>query len=952
MTLTDRKYAVLLISVLLSAAALARTAAAEETAPDPGIRTGWQVIDGDRFFYTEDGTAASGEAVIDGQSYLFAPNGVQQLGWQTVAGKRLYFDPADGAPRFGTVRWRGGIYYVTPENGKSVCERLTLEDGIHQTDSDGMMLTGWQDTENGRCCFDENGCLLTGKAVLADEFYDFGEDGILRTGLTEYQGQIFFRNADGSRLTGWYTDESTGNTYYFDEDGCAVRGRKSIGAADYYFDEGGVMQRGTVMIGGTEYCYDETGAGITGVRIQAGRPRYYRHDHTIMTGTDADGILSDDENRICFAADGSLLFAFERNGDSLIYTEADGSQHPVKLSEKTNIGLAYYAIRKLGCPFWYGCYGQIATEEVYIDYSTYYPGYYCSWNDYATQYGEQVFDCVGLIKAYLWSEDIDSLPVVDESQIVSATGMFEAAEVSRRGTIDSCPWTVGTLLFHSSVTSYRNYGIHHAAIYIGNGMIVQAAGHECGVILTKNPEYWTHWAQCPWIENTLTGSIVSEGDKAYYVHQDGTRRHGTAADGIVRLGDDFVCFSNDGSVRFGLEHEGDRIRYTASYGDTVEEKFSEKTNLGLVYYAISKLGSGCWYGGNGEIGSAELLNTLRSRYPAFYNTSSAGYFPDYGGQVFGSAGLINAYLASEDLNSIPEPDAVINRTPADYYNTASLRETIDYCPWTPGILLFQADASSVIQHTGIYIGNGMVIEANSSGVTVTTDLGRWTHWGQCAFTAPISAPQIRTEGTTLRLYDSMGDSLLCSFTTEGNTLHYTDAAGHEQTADMTKKTNLGLAYYVLHKVGLPYWQGAYGQIASQELWNTLSQYAYKNYTRFTDYPSQFGKQVFDCVGLVKSYFWCKTVDSLPVVNWDQAINESQMYDACPIHGTIESCPWEIGTLVFRADESSARPNKIHHIGVYIGNGLVVEAKGHLEGVICSANRDRWTHWAKSLWTES
>ena len=116
MTLTDRKYAVLLISVLLSAAALARTAAAEETAPNPGIRTGWQVIDGDRFFYTEDGTAASGEAVIDGQSYLFAPNGVQQLGWQTVSDyiASFHFSQVDASAYDVGYAIGGSTFVVSP----------------------------------------------------------------------------------------------------------------------------------------------------------------------------------------------------------------------------------------------------------------------------------------------------------------------------------------------------------------------------------------------------------------------------------------------------------------------------------------------------------------------------------------------------------------------------------------------------------------------------------------------------------------------------------------------------------------------------------------------------------------------------------------------------------------------------------------------------------------------
>ena len=546
-------------SAAVSAAAMTVSAAAAEDTPEQ-TAAGWQTADGKRFFYSEEGAPYTGEVEIDGQYYLFAPNGAQQVGWQTVNGKRYYYDPETGEPVFGTVIWRGETYYVTPEDGKSVDEQLILPDGIRQTDSEGVMLTGWQMleeqphyfSENGimqtgwlildgaryyfdetgvlqtgwltlegqRYCFSESGVMLTGWQTLAGENYNFGTDGIMQTGITEYRGTVVYRSEDGSRLTGWYTDEAAGNTYYFDENGAGVHGMQEIGGSGYYFNERGIMQTGAVTVGGHTYIFGEDGCGLSGFQTIDGKLCYVRENHMLMTADGDDGILSVDDvqipllsegdNRVCLAEDGSVAFAFTVEDDTLTYTAADGTTYETDLAEKTNLGLAYYAIRKLGCAYWYGTYGQTASEALFKSYKKIYPTYYTKWDDYGTQYGGQVFDCAGLIKAYLWSETVDGVPVPKSESNATSTGMYDLTEPEQRGTIESCPWTVGTLVFRSDSWSSRKYGIHHVGVYIGNGMVVEAKGHTYGVVLSTDMDFWTHWAQCPWTEDAVGGDDENE----------------------------------------------------------------------------------------------------------------------------------------------------------------------------------------------------------------------------------------------------------------------------------------------------------------------------------------------------------------------------------------------------------------------------------------------------------
>ena len=53
-------------------------------------------------------------------------------------------------------------------------------------------------------------------------------------------------------------------------------------------------------------------------------------------------------------------------------------------------------------------------------------------------------------------------------------------------------------------------------------------------------------------------------------------------------------------------------------------------------------------------------------------------------------------------------------------------------------------------------------------------------------------------------------------------------------------------------------------------------------------------------------------------------------------------PEKPGVLVFI---HSAKTGRMEHVGVYIGGGQVIEARGHAYGVVQTALRGRgWTHW--------
>lgn len=155
------------------------------------------------------------------------------------------------------------------------------------------------------------------------------------------------------------------------------------------------------------------------------------------------------------------------------------------------------------------------------------------------------------------------------------------------------------------------------------------------------------------------------------------------------------------------------------------------------------------------------------------------------------------------------------------------------------------------------------------------------------------------------------------------------------------KTNAGLVAYVKKQVGRPYWFGTYGQKSSAALYRAKKK-QYPKYYKATDFSKQYGKKVHDCAGLIKGYLWSAGPNSPAKYHKNQDFGATGFYRRCKKRGTIKSFDKKIGRLVFKGKNTT-----MTHVGVYIGNGYVVEAKGHAYGVIKSKLKGGgWTHWGQ------
>lgn len=156
------------------------------------------------------------------------------------------------------------------------------------------------------------------------------------------------------------------------------------------------------------------------------------------------------------------------------------------------------------------------------------------------------------------------------------------------------------------------------------------------------------------------------------------------------------------------------------------------------------------------------------------------------------------------------------------------------------------------------------------------------------------------------------------------------------------KTNTGLIEYARAQLGKPYWWGTFGQTGSASL-HAAKRRQYPSYYTAPDFPKQYGQRVHDCIGLIKGYLWSDGPTAAPRYNSAQDKSASGMYKASSIKGRIGTFDYVPGRLLYKG----STPERINHVGVYIGGGELIEAKGHAYGVVRTEFRPaEWTYWSQ------
>lgn len=158
------------------------------------------------------------------------------------------------------------------------------------------------------------------------------------------------------------------------------------------------------------------------------------------------------------------------------------------------------------------------------------------------------------------------------------------------------------------------------------------------------------------------------------------------------------------------------------------------------------------------------------------------------------------------------------------------------------------------------------------------------------------------------------------------------------------KTAKGLVDYARAQLGKPYWYGTFGNTASKSLLASKKKQYPSHYgaERMEKYKSDIGERVHDCVGLIKGYLWSENFVLPPKYNSSQDVSANGMLSKCKEKGNISTMPETPGILVFKRG----------HVGIYVGNKKVIEARGFNYGVVeTDLGKRGWTDWGKCPWIE-
>ena len=161
--------------------------------------------------------------------------------------------------------------------------------------------------------------------------------------------------------------------------------------------------------------------------------------------------------------------------------------------------------------------------------------------------------------------------------------------------------------------------------------------------------------------------------------------------------------------------------------------------------------------------------------------------------------------------------------------------------------------------------------------------------------------------------------------------------------DKTVKNNTDLVLWCVRacKNGWGYVYGGYGQLCSEEYLDAQAELFpgddEAGGEMRTVGEKWNGKRVVDCIGLIKSYAWYdpESNEIAAGTNGFKDCGANSIWNNVKESGDISAMPDILGLAVWMDG----------HIGVYIGNGEVIEAQGTNEGVVKTKLRSRpWKKW--------
>ena len=152
-------------------------------------------------------------------------------------------------------------------------------------------------------------------------------------------------------------------------------------------------------------------------------------------------------------------------------------------------------------------------------------------------------------------------------------------------------------------------------------------------------------------------------------------------------------------------------------------KIMDKASV-VKEWALSKKGCGYVWGSTGYVLTQSTLNELINKYPEYVSESKNSRW--LGKQVFDCATFVRSALKEVGISVVSGASSQWKKT--DW----AAKGTIDTLPKDKVCILYrEAPTANPMQHTGVYLGDGHVMDArgSASGVVYSTlESYKWTHW--------------------------------------------------------------------------------------------------------------------------------------------------------------------------------------------------------------------------------
>lgn len=354
-----------------------------------------------------------------------------------------------------TVYAADSSYTVIGKDG----QEYVCTDGRLNADYNGMATD-----KNGKKYWFDYGVMAQDKQVYdsdTDAWYWFDADGTMAVNKDVYiplsnedrsQGKWVRYDKNGGMIKG--EDFRYGGWYYFDEvTGEMIKGFTNIpdeteyGKWVYYDEINGQMYHGNSVINGERYHFDEYTGKMTHGEYCDRRGKWYYYDE--ITGIMQTGEVFHHNNRYYYDNDsGQMCKGFAKCGDKWNYYDDITGVYVPEDNYDSGKKASAFALSKIGYP-----YSQELRDS----------------GDY--------FDCSSLAY-YSWESVGISIRYKG-----STTAAAEAEYFYDNGKLtDYDNMQPGDLIFYSYYDNGRFMNISHVAVYVGNGMLVEASSNETGVV--------------------------------------------------------------------------------------------------------------------------------------------------------------------------------------------------------------------------------------------------------------------------------------------------------------------------------------------------------------------------------------------------------------------------------------------------------------------------------------